>query len=217
MGLTTNFNQSPYFDDYDESKNYHRVLFKPAVAVQARELTQLQSILQNQVERFGSNILVEGTIVRGGNFVEENNLSYVKVLDIAYTPTGTETSTDVNAYVGMKAVGSQTGIEGIIIATEYGLESQTPDLNTLFIKYTKSVLSGSNTNIRVFNTSERIQLYSQDVNGNYTNPNHLLTVAGSIEGTSAIGTGYGVRCGSGVIYQKGHFINLVNNLTFESK
>ena len=217
MGLTTNFNQSPYFDDYDESKNYHRVLFKPAVAVQARELTQLQSILQNQVERFGSNILVEGTIVRGGNFVEENNLSYVKVLDIAYTPTGTETSTDVNAYVGMKAVGSQTGIEGIIIATEYGLESQTPDLNTLFIKYTKSVLSGSNTNIRVFNTSESIQLYSQDVNGNYTNPNHLLTVAGSIEGTSAIGTGYGVRCGSGVIYQKGHFINFVKDLTIVSK
>jgi len=47
MGLDTNFNQDPYYDDFDENKNFHRVLFKPAVAVQARELTQLQTILQN--------------------------------------------------------------------------------------------------------------------------------------------------------------------------
>ena len=59
MGITTDFNVSPYYDDFDENKNFHRVLFKPAVAVQARELTQLQTILQNQIERFGENILKE--------------------------------------------------------------------------------------------------------------------------------------------------------------
>ena len=57
MGLDTDFNQSPYFDDFSEDKNFHRVLFKPGVAVQARELTQLQTILQDQIERFGNNIL----------------------------------------------------------------------------------------------------------------------------------------------------------------
>ena len=49
MSINTDFNVSPYFDDYSEDKNFHKVLFKPAVAVQARELTQLQTILQNQV------------------------------------------------------------------------------------------------------------------------------------------------------------------------
>mgnify|MGYP000477628967 FL=1 len=48
MSLDTNFNVSPYYDDYDEDKKFQRVLFKPAVALQARELTQLQTILQNQ-------------------------------------------------------------------------------------------------------------------------------------------------------------------------
>ena len=42
---------SPYYDDYDESKNYLKVLFKPGYPVQARELTQLQTALQAQIER----------------------------------------------------------------------------------------------------------------------------------------------------------------------
>ena len=53
MAIETDLNVSPYYDDYDESKDYHRVLFKPAVALQARELTQAQTILQTQIERFG--------------------------------------------------------------------------------------------------------------------------------------------------------------------
>jgi hypothetical protein len=216
MGLNTNFNQSPYFDDFDEQKNYHRILFKPAVAVQARELTQLQTILQNQIERFGDNILIEGTIVQGGNFVEERSLPYVKVRDIAFNTSGGEVSTDVNQYVGMKAVGQTTGVEAIIIATEFGLESQTPDLNTLFVRYTKGAISANNTNISAFNSTEQIVLYSQNASGDYIIPNHRLTVAGLVD-AQAIGFGYGVRCGSGIIYQKGHFIRFEDELTIVSK
>ena len=221
MGLNTDFNQSPYFDDFDETNNYHRVLFKPAVAVQARELTQLQSILQNQIERFGNNILTEGTIVQGGNFVEERNLAYVKVRDIAITSTGTETSTDVNLYVGMKAVGQTTGIEAIVVATEYGLETQSPNLNTLFVKYTKGALS-ANTNISKFSATEEISLYPQNaVTGEYSSTLfHKLTAAGSVSGetsTTAVNNGYGVRCGEGIIYQKGHFIRFNDALTIVSK
>lgn len=46
MALTTNFNQDPYYDDFSDNNNYYRVLFKPGNAVQARELTQLQTTLQ---------------------------------------------------------------------------------------------------------------------------------------------------------------------------
>ena len=46
----------PYYDDFNEEKNFYRVLFRPGYAVQARELTQLQTILQSQIERFGKTI-----------------------------------------------------------------------------------------------------------------------------------------------------------------
>jgi hypothetical protein len=68
MPIKTDLNVNPYFDDFDEDKLFHRVLFKPGVAVQARELTQLQTILQNQVERFGDFIFEDGSIVVGCNW-----------------------------------------------------------------------------------------------------------------------------------------------------
>ena len=51
MPQNTNLNVSPYFDDFDDKKSYQRVLFKPGTPIQARELTTLQSILQNQIEK----------------------------------------------------------------------------------------------------------------------------------------------------------------------
>ena len=38
--MTITFNKEPWYDDFDPTKNYHRILFKPGFAVQARELTQ---------------------------------------------------------------------------------------------------------------------------------------------------------------------------------
>lgn len=216
MGLKTDFNQSPYFDDFDKTKNFHRVLFKPAVAVQARELTQLQTILQNQIERFGNNILTEGTIVSGGNFVEEKRLAYVKLLDIATNVAGAEVSTDVNQYINMKAVGLTNGVEGVIIATRYGLESQSPNLSTLYIKYTKFAVS-NNQNVKAFVPGEAVRLYIRDANGDYTTPFHTVTVAPIAVDGAPVGTGYGVRCGDGIIYQKGHFIRFTDGLTIVSK
>ena len=68
MPIQTDISVSPYFDDFDSTKNYQQVLFKPAVAIQTRELNTLQSILQSQIEKFGDNIFTKGTIVSGCNF-----------------------------------------------------------------------------------------------------------------------------------------------------
>ena len=54
--MATNFNVTPYYDDFDATKNFHRVLFRPGYAIQARELTQLQTILQNQVTQFNNHV-----------------------------------------------------------------------------------------------------------------------------------------------------------------
>ena len=67
MPQQTNLNVSPYFDDFNQSNDYHRVLFKPGYPVQARELTTLQSILQNQIEKFGTHFFKEGSKVIPGN------------------------------------------------------------------------------------------------------------------------------------------------------
>ena len=66
MGQLTNLNIAPYYDDFDESDNFHRVLYRPSFAVQARELTTQQSILQDQIEKLGKNIFKEGAQVIPG-------------------------------------------------------------------------------------------------------------------------------------------------------
>lgn len=216
MALITDLSNEPYFDDFNEEKNFHRVMFKPATAVQARELNQLQAILQNQVERFGQNILKEGTIVKGGNFVEEPNLPYVKLLDDAIDANSAIITTDVNAYVGMKAVGLSTGMEGIIIAAEAGLESQLIDLNTIYVRYINNKLNANNENINTFSSTEQIQIQQKDGNGVYQDY-HRVTVAGATGFANPIGEAYGVRCGDGIIFQKGHFVRFADALTVVSK
>ena len=76
--MTINFNTTPYFDDFDESKNFLRVLFRPGYAVQARELTQLQTSIQNQINKFGSHVFKNGSIVLDG----QTNLYYSEYIDV---------------------------------------------------------------------------------------------------------------------------------------
>ena len=61
------FNTTPYFDDFDATKNFYKVLFKPGYAVQARELTTLQSMLQSQIEQIGDHFFKEGSLIIPGN------------------------------------------------------------------------------------------------------------------------------------------------------
>jgi hypothetical protein len=201
MGLDTNFNQDPYFDDFDESKDFHRILFKPGVAVQARELTQLQTILQTQIERFGDNILKEGTIVKGCAFGYIERQPYVKIADLQQDGQPVVMSN----YEGLRAVGLTSGVEGYVVKTSTGLESQAPDLNTLHIRYVKG--SGANT---AFSTTEYIRLE------NYRTAATVGTVqaAGNVTGvaSAAIGNGTALRVSEGIIYQKGAFINVDKQL-----
>jgi hypothetical protein len=94
MALETNFNVNPYYDDFDEDKKFLRMLFKPGYAVQARELTQLQTILQKQVDRFGQHVFKNGSRVLGcQTFIQDAtyiNLSssYASTDIVANTPKG---------------------------------------------------------------------------------------------------------------------------------
>ena len=77
--MPKNLNTNPYFDDFDAAKNHLQVLFKPDFAVQARELTQIQSILRNQVAQFGNHVFRQGSVVIPGNSFSEMSVQYLKV------------------------------------------------------------------------------------------------------------------------------------------
>ena len=194
MSTTTDFNQPPYNDDFDESKGYYRTLFKPSVAVQAREQTQLQTVLQNQIQRFGDNIIREGSIVKGCNFTYLNKLPYAKILDLQTDGQPVVMSN----YNDAKLVGLTSGVEAIVVSVLTGLESQSPDLNTLFFRYIKS--NGAN---KTFSTTENIRIENATTAAVIA----TVTVAGTVESNS-IGTGTGVRVGDGIIYQKGFFVSV---------
>ena len=70
--LTQDFNISPYYDDFDEANKFHKVLYRPGYSVQARELNQIQSILQNQVEKTGDTLYQDGSRVLGAELVLNN-------------------------------------------------------------------------------------------------------------------------------------------------
>ena len=132
MGINTNLNISPYFDDYDPEKQYVRVLFKPARALQARELTQLQTMLQTQIERFGSNIYQEGTIIEGVNPSTRDDLNYIKVNDqVDFDDLTIYNPVDVDTKFYLR--GASSGLFAEIIAGANGFQTRDPDLKNFFV------------------------------------------------------------------------------------
>ena len=79
MALSTDFDVDPYYDDYSEDKGFYRILFRPGYAVQAREVTQLQTILQKQIERYGQHIFEDGSVVLGCDLNYDNQVKSVKL------------------------------------------------------------------------------------------------------------------------------------------
>ena len=154
MALETDFNVSPYFDDYNEKKDFYKILFRPGVAVQARELNQFQTILQKQVERFGDNIFKRGTIIDGCNFNFHSTYQYVKLVDTQKDGLQVIPSSYVSYFA--KSTNNQIGVNAFIIDYQDGFESTDPDLKTIYLNYLNS---GANGSTNTFTPSEVIQIY----------------------------------------------------------
>jgi hypothetical protein len=166
MSLTTNLSVSPYFDDFDENKGFYRILFKPGVSVQVRELNQLQSIFQNQIEKFGSNIYKSGSIISGVNFSFNDQYNFVRIsdLDVNGVPT------IPGAYVNMFVESESTGVRGRIIEGFDGSEQAYPDTKTLYIDYTAG---GSDNQTTSFSNNEILKI---------TNANNSIFAVSVING-----------------------------------
>jgi len=127
--ITINTNQNPYFDDFDDDKNFHQVLYKPSLPVQARELTTQQSILRDQVKKFGDHIFKNGSKVTGGELVLNLDYEYVKL-----KPQYNGVDINVSGFAGKTIIGSQTGTRALILGYSEK-DNDTGDPNTVYVKY----------------------------------------------------------------------------------
>lgn len=137
--------EKPYYNDYNEDKNYVQVLFRPEYAVQARELTQLQTILQNQIERFGQHVFVNGSPVIGGL------IDFEKVTTLNLSPTYANTdilhSDFASSYIQFP---SNTDVQARVIQTS---NSNANEPIGLYVKYQTGDEFATGDTIRVGSTN----------------------------------------------------------------
>lgn len=185
------FNTSPYFDDYDENKNFYRILFKPGVSVQARELTQLQTMLQKQIERHGDHIFKDGAKVVDGELTFTTDLRAIKI----ESKFGTVSVADyADQLVGVTLVGESTGVRATVVA--FSAETATDPL-TLFVNY---ISNGVDKTSIVFADGENLK--TETAVYTYSAGERIATAIS----TDASATGLGCSISTGVYYIKGNFV-----------
>lgn len=220
MPINKNLNVAPYYDDFDITKKYYRILFKPGYALQAREITQLQTTLQNQIEQFGDNIFKEGSIVKGCTFTELSNLAYVKIVD-GITPSLYVDKTvvvDENTTIEyFYEVNSSSGLKAYIVQASNGFLSSAPNTNTFFIKYLNTVTA---TQQKVFAPGETLYVkeyrlvrevtidpFTQETSANETLEGGDVVATTSVATFSdPVGRSFGLNVSRGIIFQRGHFL-----------
>jgi hypothetical protein len=156
MPQQTNLNISPYFDDYNVDKNYYKVLFKPGTPVQARELTGLQSILQNQIEQFGNHIFKEGSVVIPGNLKYQNPVTAVEIEPVF---NGLPISLYFNELLGKKIRGQSSGVTAEI----FYILSNTDSERGNYTIYVNFLGSGGDFSKKIFDNGE-VLLVEEDLN-----------------------------------------------------
>jgi hypothetical protein len=203
MPQQTNLNVSPYFDDFNSDNNYSKVLFKPGYPVQARELTTLQSILQNQIEKFGQHFFKEGAKVIPGNtgynaqyYAVELNNSYLGVPVEAYA----------SQLIGTKITGQTSGVTAVVDNVLFAANSERGNL-TLYLNYLSS--STTNNSTKTFSDGEGL-LAGSTINsgllGNSTiqaGQTFAITLANN---ATSIGSAFTIT--EGVYFIRGQFVRV---------
>ncbi len=203
MPQQTNLNVAPYFDDFDPVDDYHKVLFKPGYPVQARELTTLQSILQNQIEKFGQHFFKEGAKVIPGN-TGYTQLYYCIQLQNTYL--GVPVAAYAEQLIGTKITGVSSGVTAVVDKILLPEDSERGNL-TLYINYLSS--NTSNNSTQVFSDGENLTCNEIISSGLLGNSN---IAAGAPFATTianeAAATGCAFQIQEGIYFIRGNFVNV---------
>ena len=174
--MARNFNVKPYYDDFDGSKNYHRILFKPGAAVQARELTQAQTILQDQVTKFADNIFKQNSPVTGGQITTNFGVNYIKLQE-----TYSNTPIDVTQFDGLLIQNTSGSIIARVLAVAETSGTEPP---TLVVTY----LSGERfTENDILFSVDNANLQAQVLDVNATGSSSVASIS---EGVFYVVNGY---------------------------
>jgi hypothetical protein len=195
MPSPTDFNLSPYYDDFTESKKFHRVLFRPAFAVQARELTQSQTILQNQIERLGDHFFEKGAMVIPGEIGYDLNYYAVKLSSI-------ESGISLSLFNGLVVTGGTSGVNCYSCKHNRCTDGTDPD--TLFVKYNKT---GTNNTSTAFTDGETLTA-TATISGTPT------TISCVVDTTA---TGSAAEIQEGVYYINGFQVQVLNQVLILDK
>lgn len=206
MPLKIDLNVAPYYDDYNENKNYHRVLFRPAVAVQARELTQLQTILQNQIERFGNWAFRNGDIVSGCTITDVPVLPYVRLVDFASNGSANSATLDVGTFVNCVITSVSSGLKAKVLYANAGFTTDYPDTNVLYLKY----LNTGGTGQQTFGNAELLQVINVQPSGNTVIAN-VYSWANTRANTYTTGNAHGISSSEGIVYIQGNFVRVIDS------
>lgn len=166
--MTINFNVAPYYDDYSDDDGYLRVLFRPGYSIQARELTQLQTILQKQVERFGNHIFKNGSMVIPGGVNVDNQVHFMKLETLS---EGQTVSSYISSFQNKIVTGVESGVKALCVDTS-DCDCMVPgdsDIPTLYFKIEKT---GGDGEVKRFIPGEQVIAYEED---NTVAKNYRLT------------------------------------------
>jgi hypothetical protein len=158
MPQKTNLNVNPYYEDFDANKNFYKILFRPGYSIQGRELTQVQSILQNQIESFGKYAFKQGDLVVPGEVGLNTKLDYVKLSSVSEVAVNENNSIvykkyDISQLLGQQLRGLSSGVIATILSTRNATESSA---DTLYLNYLNSGDSNTETKFRQGETLEVI-------------------------------------------------------------
>ena len=150
MPQNTNLNVTPYYDDFDKDKNFYKVLFRPGFPIQARELTSMQSILQNQIESMGTNLFKDGAMIIPGQVGYDTK---VDCIQLQASFLGADVEFYRNQLTGKLITGLTTGVKAKVL---YSIDANTSDNGylTLYIKYVES--GGEEGTIQTFENNEQL-------------------------------------------------------------
>jgi hypothetical protein len=207
MTEKTDLNVSPYFDDYSEDKNFQKVLFRAGRSLQSRELTQSQSILQNQIERMGDHFFKEGSIVQGAQTGIDMELYYVKVQSANPNAGGDANAADYRtAFHGKYLQGKTTGVVGKVITSS---AETSDDALTIFVKYARQGTDAGNS--FTFSALEELQEVTLSATGAVeivsSNLNEF-TVKAQTEVDNPNGFASIANISEGIVFVRGFFVKV---------
>ena len=202
MPQNTNLNISPYFDDFDKDKNFYRVLFRPGFPIQARELTSMQTILQNQIESMGQHFFKEGAMVIPGQIGYDLN---VKAVILQQNFLGVDVENYREQLHGQLITGVTSGVKAKVLYSIPAPESDRGYI-TLYVKYVDSGDTVSAESVKEFIDNE--QLYAEN---EITFGSTLIEVSSpfaQLLPADSTATGSVAYINAGVYFIRGYFVDV---------